>query len=87
MLDPENDQFRVETKPSNPVFWQGRTVNLLEDFMFFSWMIWVTNDDMGGSPWIIMDPQAGWMVAGMFGMENPMQMDDLEAPPFQETSK
>ena len=36
-----------------------------------------------GSSWI--PKLAGWF--GMFGMENPMQMDDLEAPSFQETSK
>jgi hypothetical protein len=36
-----------------------------------------------GSSWI--PKLAGWF--GMFGMENPMQMDDLEAPSFQEASK
>jgi hypothetical protein len=51
--------------------------------MFFSWMIWVTNGGSRGSSWI--PKLAGWF--GMFGMENPMQMDDLEAPSFQETSK
>jgi len=46
MLDPDNDPFIVETKPSKPVFWQGPTVNLLEGHVFFM-------DDMGvphGSP-------------------------------------